>query len=192
MKQALNDKSDHVVSAALVSMIELYKRGGASAEIVKKSISELQEKMFSNKEGFVQYQALLILFELKKQDPMSCLQLLYKLAQSKVSTAVTKCQLIRYIKQSLMLNSALDKRTAQTFVQYIESCLTKDEDVVQFEAAKSMCELFDLIGAGINIENAFQVLIQLAQNTGKPVYKFAALRIINRVAGKQPRLISMC
>lgn len=116
MKQALNDKSDHVVSAALVSMIELYKRGGASAEIVKKSISELQEKMFSNKEGFVQYQALLILFELKKQDPMSCLQLLYKLAQSKVSTAVTKCQLIRYIKQSLMLNSALDKRTAQTFV----------------------------------------------------------------------------
>ena len=63
---------------------------------------------------------------------------------------------------------------------------------MQFEAAKSMCELFDLIGAGINIENAFQVLIQLAQNTGKPVYKFAALRIINRVAGKQPRLISMC
>jgi len=55
-----------------------------------------------------------------------------------------------------------------------------------------MCELFDLIGAGINIENAFQVLIQLAQNSGKPVYKFAALRIINRVAGKQPRLISMC
>ena len=61
-----------------------------------------------------------------------------------------------------MVNAALDKRTAQTFVQYIESCLTKDEDVVQFEAAKSMCELFDLIGAGINIENAFQVLIQLA------------------------------
>ena len=91
IKQALNDKSDHVVSAALVSMIELYKRGGASAEIVKKSISELQEKMFSNKDGFVQYQALLILFELKKQDPMSCLQLLYKLAQSKVQTSVTKC-----------------------------------------------------------------------------------------------------
>jgi coatomer subunit gamma len=53
VKQALNDKSEHVVSAALVSMIELYKRGGASAEIVKKSISELQEKMFNNKDGFV-------------------------------------------------------------------------------------------------------------------------------------------
>jgi vesicle coat complex subunit len=77
IKQALMDKSDHVVSAALVSMIELYKRGGHSGEIVKKSISELQEKLMSSKDGFVQYQALLILFELKKSDPMSCLKLLY-------------------------------------------------------------------------------------------------------------------
>lgn len=71
------DKSDHVVSAALTSMIELYKRGGHSADIVKKSISELQDKLIQSKEGFVQYQALLILFELKKNDPMSCLKLLY-------------------------------------------------------------------------------------------------------------------
>lgn len=77
IKQALMDKSDHVVSAALVSMIELYKRGGHSGEIVKKSISELQEKLMSSKDGFVQYQVLLILFELKKSDPMSCLKLLY-------------------------------------------------------------------------------------------------------------------
>jgi hypothetical protein len=28
------DKSDHVVSAAITSMIELYKRGGHSADIV--------------------------------------------------------------------------------------------------------------------------------------------------------------
>ena len=63
---------------------------------------------------------------------------------------------------------------------------------MQFEAAKSICELFDLIGPAINVESAFQVLIQLAQNAGKPVYKFAALRVINKVAGKQPRLVSLC
>lgn len=51
----MNDKSDHVVSAALVSMIELYKRGGHSAEIVKKSIGELQDKINGSKDGFVQY-----------------------------------------------------------------------------------------------------------------------------------------
>lgn len=90
---------------------------------------------------------------------MSLLKLLYQLAQGKIQTAITKCQLIRYIKQSLISNTALDKRTAVTFIAYIESCLIKDEDVVQFEAAKSMCELFDLMGPGINVEPAFQVLI---------------------------------
>ena len=89
-------------------MIELYKRGGHSAEIVKKSISELQDKISGSKDGFVQYQALLLLFELKKQDPMSCLKLLYQITQSKVNTSITKCQLIRYIKQSLIQNSAID------------------------------------------------------------------------------------
>jgi len=68
IKQALVDRSDHVVSAALVSMIELYRKGGGSADVVKKTMSELQEKLFQWKDGFVQYQALLILFELKKND----------------------------------------------------------------------------------------------------------------------------
>jgi len=68
IKQALMSKSDHVISAAIVSVIELYKRGGQSAELIKKSIAELQEKLLSAPDGFVQYQALLILFELKKND----------------------------------------------------------------------------------------------------------------------------
>jgi coatomer protein complex subunit gamma len=42
------------------------------------------------------------------------------------------------------------------------------------------------------VEVAFQVLVQLAQNGGKPVYKFAALRVMNKIAALQPRLISLC
>jgi len=121
IKQALLSKSDHNVSAALVSMIELFKKGGQSIELVKKSINELQEKLMNAKDGYVQYQALLILFELKKNDQMSCLKLLFQLAQSKINANITKCQLIRFIKQSLLNNTAIDQRTAKTFVQYIES-----------------------------------------------------------------------
>lgn len=66
IKQALLDKSDHVVSAALVSMIELYKKGGHACDLVKKSMSELSDKLSSSSDGYVQYQALLILFELKR------------------------------------------------------------------------------------------------------------------------------
>ena len=30
------------------------------------------------------------------------------------------------------------------------------------------------------------------QNSGKPVYKYAALRVINKIAARQPRLVSIC
>jgi hypothetical protein len=55
---------------------------------------------------------------------------------------------------------------------------------VQLEAAKSMCELFEVFGTVIDVEVAFQVLMQLAQNAGKPVFKFAALKQINKMAAK--------
>lgn len=77
IKSALLSKSDHNVSAALVSMIELFKKGSQSVELIKRSITELQDKLISATDGYVQYQALLILFELKKNDQMSCLKLLF-------------------------------------------------------------------------------------------------------------------
>lgn len=89
-------------------MIELFKKGGQSIELIKRSINELQDKLISAKDGYVQYQALLILFELKKNDQMSCLKLLFQLAQSKTNASITKCQLIRFIKQSLLNNTAID------------------------------------------------------------------------------------
>ena len=55
IKQALLSKSEHAVSSALVSMIELYKRGGQSQEVVKRSVSGLQEKLFSATDGYLQY-----------------------------------------------------------------------------------------------------------------------------------------
>jgi len=41
LKQALIDKSNHVVSASLVSMVNLYKKGGHATEIVRKSVNEI-------------------------------------------------------------------------------------------------------------------------------------------------------
>ena len=41
LKQAIIDKSNHVVSAAIVSLHTLYHRGGHCQEIVKKMVSEL-------------------------------------------------------------------------------------------------------------------------------------------------------
>lgn len=51
LKPALIDKSNHVVSAGLVSLVNLYKRGGHAMDIVKKSVNEVQEKLFNSGDG---------------------------------------------------------------------------------------------------------------------------------------------
>jgi hypothetical protein len=42
---------------------------------------------------------------------MAVLKLLFQLAQAKVHNAITKCQLIRYIKHSFLINPNLDQKT---------------------------------------------------------------------------------
>jgi coatomer subunit gamma len=193
LKQAIIDKSTHVVSASLVSLVSLYKKGGHGLDVVKKMVNELQDKLMNSPDGYVQYQALLILFELKKNDQMSVLKLLYQLSQTKVHSAIAKCQLIRYIKMTLLQNPQIDQRSVKTFLAYIESCLaSSNDDAVQFEAAKTMCELFEIFGPVVSIETSFSVLVHQATNSQKPVNKYAALRVMNRIASKQPALVGNC
>jgi coatomer protein complex subunit gamma len=181
------------VSASLVSQVSLYKKGGHGLDVVKKMVNELQDKLMNSPDGYVQYQALLILFELKKNDQMSVLKLLYQLSQTKVHSAIAKCQLIRYIKMTLLQNPQIDQRSVKTFLAYIESCLaTSNDDAVQFEAAKTMCELFEIFGPVVSIETSFSVLVHQATNSQKPVNKYAALRVMNRIASKQPALVGNC
>ena len=47
-----------------------------------------------------------------------------------------------------------------------------------------MCELFEVYGPIVNVEIPFQVLIQISANASKPVNKYAALRVMNRIASK--------
>ena len=61
----------------MVSHIDLFKKHGHAAEVAKKSVAELQDKLFNSNDGFIQYQALLILFEMKKGDNMASVKLLF-------------------------------------------------------------------------------------------------------------------
>ncbi len=55
-----------------------------------------------------------------------------------------------------------------------------------------MCDLYETFGPSVNIEIPFSILIHLAINSQKPVNKYAALRVMNRVASKQPALVGKC
>ena len=60
---------------------------------------------------------------------------------------------------TFMMNPNIDQKTVGAFIKYIETLLTKDEDMVQFESAKTICELYELYGDSVNVETAFQVLV---------------------------------
>lgn len=77
LKQAVVDRNNQVVSAALISMLTLYKKGGHSQEIVRKLVTDIQDKLFSTQDGHIQYQALIVLFEMKKNDQVSLLKMLF-------------------------------------------------------------------------------------------------------------------
>ena len=63
---------------------------------------------------------------------------------------------------------------------------------MQFEAAKTLCELHEVYGSVIDVEPPFQVLTTLASQSSKPVNKYAALRVMNKIATSQPKLVGIC
>ncbi len=62
---------------------------------------------------------------------------------------------MRLIKLSLFTNSAIDQKTAKLFLSFIESKLNKEEESVMFEAAKTLCELYEVYGSVIEVEAPF-------------------------------------
>lgn len=55
-----------------------------------------------------------------------------------------------------------------------------------------MCELHDIFGSVVEVDTPFEILTMIASQTVKPVNKFAALRVMNRVASKLPKLVTIC
>jgi len=55
LKQALISKSNHIVSASLVSLVNLYKKGGYALDVFKKLVDELQDKLMNSGDRYLQY-----------------------------------------------------------------------------------------------------------------------------------------
>ena len=185
IKTSLNDKNTHVKSSALVSCIHLFKE---YPEMVKKFVGDIQTNLMAgNKE--LQYHALLLLHEIKKDDPMAILKVLSQLkaTQTTLSSKLAKVQLIRYIKE-LLTYAHLDHKTEIGFVTYLNECLSKNADMVSFEAAKSICELSEKLN--IDHEAAFKSILDLLV-TGESILKFSALKVLNRLATINPKLVSL-
>eukprot|EP01132_Coremiostelium_polycephalum_P004659 gene4659-5821_t len=180
-KQSIVEKDPYVSSAALVSSIHLLK---VSPDIVKRWANEVQEAS-SNQSRMVQYHALALLHKIKSHDRLAVTKLVSSFIKSSIRSPYTQAYLIRCAVEVIEETRSEDR----VFYDYIESCLRSKNEMVAYEAARSICSLKNATTK--DITSAVGIL-QLFLGSSKPTLRFAAVRTLNKLAQTNPTAVIPC
>ncbi|CAD6220672.1 unnamed protein product [Miscanthus lutarioriparius] len=184
LKQAIVDKNPVVASAALVSGIYLLQ---TSPEVVKRWSNEVQEAVQS-RAALVQFHALALLHQIRKNDRLAVSKLVTSLTRGSVRSPLAQCLLIRYTSQ-VIRESGVNQGGDRPFFDFLESCLRNKAEMVILEAARAITELNGVTSR--ELTPAITVL-QLFLSSSKPVLRFAAVRTLNKVASTHPLAVTNC
>lgn len=179
LKQAVVDKQNSVVSAAIVTGIHL---AYAQPEMVKRWGTEVNEAL-RNRGSKVQYHALALLHKLRKNDRVSVLKLVQQAQTGPIRSSLALCLLIK------MCTELLQEDFAQCLdlYKFVTNMTHHSSDSVVFEAAKAICSLKNITAKEVS---PAVLVIGLYLNSHKPVLRFAAIRLLNRVATVHPSAVA--
>jgi len=203
MKTAIVDKNPSVSSAALVSSYHLLP---IAKDVVRRWQSETQEAAASSKSssGFSlgfgssasqlpvnnstmpQYHAIGLLYQMRMHDRMALVKMVQQFgAPGAVKSSAGLVMLIRLASQLAEEDASLRK----PMMQLLDGWLRHKSEMVNFEAAKAICDMRDVTDA--EVSQAVHVL-QLFLTSPRAVTKFAALRILHNFASFKPTAVSVC
>ncbi|SMY29779.1 unnamed protein product [Zymoseptoria tritici ST99CH_1A5] len=203
IKTAIVDKTPSVSSAALVSSYHLLP---IARDIVRRWQSETQEAASSSKSssGFMgfggsgqhlaasntnymtQYHAIGLLYQMRSHDRMA----LVKMVQQYSAAGVTKSPAARVMLVRLAAKLAEDDPSLRKpMMKLLDDWLRDKSEMVNFEAAKAICDVPDLTDAEVG--QAIHVL-QLFLTSPRAVTKFAAIRILHQFASFKPDAVRQC
>ena len=200
-KTAIVDKSPAVSSAALVSSYHLLP---IARDVVKRWQSETQEAaagskqsggMFSfsttshpalaasNTNYMNQYHAIGLLYQMRAHDRMALQKMVQQYgAAGAVKSPAGVMMLVRLAAKLAEEDSSL--RTPM--MKMLDSWLRHKSEMVNFEAAKAICNMPDVTDA--EATQAVHVL-QLFLTSPRAVTKFAAIRILHSFASFKPQVV---
>jgi len=181
LKQAIVDKDPATASSALVSGIHLMK---TSPDIVKRWVSEVSETL-NSKHTMVQYHALGLHHEIKKNDRLAISKLVVSMTKANVRSPFALCLLVRFTSQVMEEDSNPDK----SLYSFLETCLRHKSEMVIYEAARAICNLRNVTSK--ELTPAITVM-QLFLSSPKPALRFAAVRTLNKVAQTHPLSVTTC
>ncbi|DBA02873.1 TPA: hypothetical protein N0F65_005900 [Lagenidium giganteum] len=182
MKQAIVDRNALVASSALVSGMHLIK---TNPDVIRRWVNEVQEAV-NSPHDMVQFHAVGLLYQIRQHDKLAVSKFITQLQKTNLRSNLATCLLIRYT--AALLRENLTDQNARPLYQFLEKMLRHKNDMVIFEAARSICALpvdaRDLTPA--------IVVLQLFLGSSKPTLRFAAVRTLNSVALTQPMIVTRC
>ncbi|KAG8707057.1 coatomer subunit gamma [Ceratobasidium sp. 395] len=220
-KAAIVDKSPGIASGALVSSYHLFP---VSKDVIKRWVNEVQEALntkpvssyFNPTSGggwgssssqqnaqqvlpsttFIQqYHALGVLYLIRQQDRMAVTKMIQQFGGGKgVSNALKNpmalCMLVRYAAKIM----EEDPNVQRQILDLLESWLRHKSDMVNFEAARAICEFQAKSTSGTPLPALTKAVsvLQLFLSSPKPVQKFAAIRTLSALAAIHPASVAAC
>ncbi|KAH0543048.1 hypothetical protein FGG08_002561 [Glutinoglossum americanum] len=206
IKTAIVDKTPSVSSAALVSSYHLLP---IARDVVRRWQSETQEAASSSKSsggfslGFstggshnglassgsnfmTQYHAIGLLYQMRFHDRMA----LVKMVQQYGTPGAVKSPAATVLLVRLAARLAQeDQGLRKPMMQLLDGWLRHKSEMVNFEAAKAICDMKDVSEA--EVVQAVHVL-QLFLTSPRAVTKFAAIRILHNFASFRPQAVHSC
>ncbi|MCJ1355062.1 MAG: coatomer subunit gamma [Icmadophila ericetorum] len=206
IKTAIVDKTPSVSSAALVSSYHLLP---IAKDVVRRWQSETQEAASSSKAstgfslGFstsgsqhalaaantnfmTQYHAIGLLYQMRSHDRMALVKMVQQLgAPGVVKSPAGVVMLVRLAAKLKEDDPGLRK----PMMQLLDGWLRHKSEMVNFEAAKAICDMHDISDS--EIIQAIHTL-QLFLTSPRAVTKFAAIRILHNVASFKPQAVHIC
>jgi len=138
-----------------------------------------------------QYHALGLLYLIRQQDRMAVTKMIQQLGGGKSGAGTTLknpmalCMLIRYAAKVMEDDPNVQKQ----MVDMLEGWLRHKSDMVNFEAARAICEMKHV--APTQLTKSIAVL-QLFLSSPKPALKFAATRTLASLALLHPTSVATC
>ncbi|KAG8780109.1 coatomer subunit gamma [Ceratobasidium sp. 428] len=220
-KAAIVDKSPGIASGALVSSYHLFP---VSKDVIKRWVNEVQEalntkpvssyfnptssggwgssssqqnaqQVLPSTTFIQQYHALGVLYLIRQQDRMAVTKMIQQFGGGKgVSNALKNpmalCMLVRYAAKIM----EEDPNVQRQILDLLESWLRHKSDMVNFEAARAICEFQAKSTSSTPLPALTKAVsvLQLFLSSPKPVQKFAAIRTLSALAAIHPASVAAC
>ncbi|KAG2118150.1 coatomer subunit gamma [Suillus discolor] len=138
-----------------------------------------------------QYHALGLLYLIRQQDRMAVTKMIQQLGGGKSGAGTTLknsmalCMLIRYAAKVM----EEDPNIQRQILDLLEGWLRHKSDMVNFEAARAICEMKNVNASQLTKPIA---VLQLFLSSPKPVLKFSATRTLATLALTHPAAVASC